>query len=66
MGKRIDVFLIINHVIFVLEFKVGKKVYLNSALDPGSISRFQFKMSEFGNNYLIATTNPPGNNLEKE
>jgi hypothetical protein len=33
MGKRIDVLLIINHVIFVLEFKVGEKEYLNSALD---------------------------------
>ena len=29
MGKRIDVLLIINHVIFVLEFKVGEKEYLN-------------------------------------
>ncbi len=28
MGKRIDVLLIINHVIFVLEFKVGEKDYL--------------------------------------
>jgi hypothetical protein len=33
MGKRIDILLIINHVIFVLEFKVGEKEYLNSALD---------------------------------
>ena len=33
MGKRIDVLLIINHVIFILEFKVGEKVYLNSAID---------------------------------
>jgi hypothetical protein len=33
MGKRIDVLLIINNVIFVLEFKVGEKEYLNSALD---------------------------------
>lgn len=33
MGKRIDVLLIINQVIFILEFKVGEKDYLNSALD---------------------------------
>ena len=33
MGKRIDVLLIINNVIFVLEFKVGEKEYLNSAVD---------------------------------
>ncbi len=33
MGKRIDTLLIIKGVIFVLEFKVGEKEYLNSALD---------------------------------
>lgn len=33
MGKRIDVVLIINQVIFVLEFKVGEKEYLASAID---------------------------------
>lgn len=33
MGKRIDVVLIIKNVIFVLEFKVGEKEYLSSAID---------------------------------
>jgi hypothetical protein len=33
MGKRIDVVLIISSVIFVLEFKVGEKEFLLSALD---------------------------------
>lgn len=33
MGKRIDVLLIINGVIFILEFKVGEKEFNSSALD---------------------------------
>ncbi len=33
MGKRIDVLLIIDHVIFILEFKVGEGTYTRSALD---------------------------------
>ncbi len=33
MGKRIDVLLIIEHVIFILEFKVGEKEFLLSALE---------------------------------
>lgn len=33
MGRRIDVVLIIGHVIFILEFKVGEKEFLSSALD---------------------------------
>lgn len=33
MGRRIDVVLIINAVIFVLEFKVGEKEYLLSSID---------------------------------
>jgi len=33
MGRRIDVVLIIRNVIFILEFKVGEKEYLSSAID---------------------------------
>lgn len=33
MGKRIDVLLIIHNVIFILEFKVGDKSFLQSAID---------------------------------
>lgn len=33
MGKRIDVLLIIHHVIFILEFKVGEKEFLGSAVE---------------------------------
>src|SRR5208282_1974473 len=33
MGRRIDVVLIIQNVIFVLEFKVGEKDFLSSAID---------------------------------
>jgi len=33
MGKRIDVVLIIENVIFVLEFKIGEKEFLPSAVD---------------------------------
>ena len=33
MGRRIDVVLIIQNVIFILEFKVGEKEYLSIALD---------------------------------
>jgi hypothetical protein len=33
MGKRIDVLLIIKHVIFVLEFKVGEKEFSGSAVE---------------------------------
>jgi hypothetical protein len=33
MGKRIDVLLIIDHIIFILEFKVGEKEFLGSALE---------------------------------
>ncbi len=33
MGKRIDTVVVTSNVIFVLEFKVGEKEFLNSALD---------------------------------
>ena len=33
MGRRIDVVLIIRNVIFIIEFKVGEKEYLLSAID---------------------------------
>jgi hypothetical protein len=33
LGKRIDVVLVVDHVIFILEFKVGEKTFLGSALD---------------------------------
>jgi hypothetical protein len=33
MGRRIDVVLIIKNVIFILEFKVGEKEFLLSAID---------------------------------
>lgn len=33
MGRRIDVVLIIRNVIFVLEFKVGEREFLSSAID---------------------------------
>lgn len=33
MGKRIDVVLLIDPVIFVLEFKVGESHFTSSALD---------------------------------
>lgn len=33
MGKRIDVLLIIRHIIFVLEFKVGDETYSKIAID---------------------------------
>lgn len=36
MGRRIDVVLLIKNVIFVLEFKVGEKEFLQSALDQVS------------------------------
>lgn len=33
MGRRVDVLLIIRHIIFVLEFKVGEKVFSGAALE---------------------------------
>src|ERR1043165_4031740 len=33
MGRRVDVVLIIGHVVFVLEFKVGEREFLQSAVD---------------------------------
>jgi len=33
MGSRIDVVLIIKNIVFILEFKVGEKDFLNSAID---------------------------------
>ncbi len=33
MGKRIDVLLLLNSIIFILEFKVGEKEYPNYAID---------------------------------
>lgn len=33
MGKRVDVLLIINHIIFVIEFKVGESVYHGYNID---------------------------------
>lgn len=36
MGRRIDVVLLIKNVIFILEFKVGEKEFLQSAIDQVS------------------------------
>ncbi len=33
LGKRIDVVLLIDHVVFVIEFKVGEKEFASSAVD---------------------------------
>jgi hypothetical protein len=33
LGKRIDVVLILDHVVFVLEFKVGERTYASTAID---------------------------------
>lgn len=33
MGRRIDVILLIENVIFILEFKVGEKIFTSSAVD---------------------------------
>jgi hypothetical protein len=33
LGKRIDVVVLINHVIFILEFKVGEKEFISAAKD---------------------------------
>ena len=33
MGRRIDVVLVVQHVIFVVEFKVEEKVFSNHAID---------------------------------
>lgn len=33
LGKRIDVVLLIDHVVFILEFKVGEKEFTSSAID---------------------------------
>jgi Uncharacterized conserved protein (DUF2075) len=33
MGRRIDVVLIIKHIVFILEFKVGEKDFLSSSID---------------------------------
>jgi hypothetical protein len=33
LGKRIDVLLLLDHVVFVLEFKVGEREFLSSAKD---------------------------------
>lgn len=33
LGRRVDVILLIQHVLFVLEFKVGEKNFSNAALD---------------------------------
>lgn len=33
LGKRIDVVVLLDHVIFILEFKVGEKEFLSSARD---------------------------------
>jgi hypothetical protein len=33
LGKRIDVVLVIDHVLFVLEFKVGEKDFTRSGID---------------------------------
>lgn len=33
MGKRVDCLVIINNMVFVIEFKIGEKEYLNSNID---------------------------------
>ena len=35
MGKRVDVIILYSGVVFVLEFKVGERLYQNSALEQG-------------------------------
>ncbi len=55
MGKRVDVVVIIKHVIFILEFKVGEKEFQSSALDQVSDYALDLKnFHETSHNHTIA------------
>src|SRR6185312_9926198 len=55
MGKRIDVVLIIQNVIFVLEFKIGEKEFLLSASDQALDYALDLKnFHEASHQHLIA------------
>lgn len=55
MGRRIDVVLVIQGIIFVLEFKVGEKEYLASAIDQVFDYALDLKnFHETSHNRLIA------------
>jgi hypothetical protein len=55
MGRRIDVILVIRGVVFVLEFKVGEKEYLASAIDQVFDYALDLKnFHETSHNRLIA------------
>jgi hypothetical protein len=55
MGRRIDVVVIINNVIFVLEFKVGEKEFLLSSIDQALDYALDLKnFHETSHKHLIA------------
>lgn len=55
MGRRIDVVVIVQSVIFVIEFKVGEKEFLSSALDQVWDYALDLKnFHEASHNHLIA------------
>lgn len=55
MGRRIDVVLLIKNVIFILEFKIGEKDFLRSALDQVSDYALDLKnFHETSHDHFIA------------
>ncbi len=55
MGRRIDVILIIQNVIFILEFKIGENKFLTSAIDQVWDYALDLKnFHETSHNHLIA------------
>lgn len=70
MGKRIDVLLLIDHVIFILEFKVGEKFFSSNDIDQVwdyglDLKNFHEKShNEIIAPILIATEVKGRNNLE--
>src|SRR5688572_3230226 len=55
MGRRIDVVVIIENVIFVLEFKIGEKEFLASSMDQALDYALDLKnFHEPSHNHLIA------------
>ncbi|MFC1780798.1 DNA/RNA helicase domain-containing protein [Planctomycetota bacterium] len=55
MGQRIDVVILINHVIFVLEFKIGEKEFQSHAIEQVWDYALDLKnFHESSHNYFIA------------
>lgn len=69
MGKRVDVVILHNGIVFVLEFKVGEKAYTNSAIEQAldysiDLKNFHEQSHQREIVPIVVATNAPNETLD--